>query len=52
MVGDAEGRLDFDSGEAVLDKAEVEHGSTKCIALDAEVSQRWIADAERVANRA
>ena len=28
-VGDGDGRLDFDSGEAVLDKAEVEGGSTR-----------------------
>ena len=33
-VGDAEGRLDFDSGEAVLDKAEVERRLNELIALD------------------
>jgi misacylated tRNA(Ala) deacylase len=49
-VGDAEGRLDFDSGEAVLDKAEVERRLNELITLDAEVSQRWIADAELEAN--
>jgi misacylated tRNA(Ala) deacylase len=49
-VGDAEGRLDFDSGEAVLDKAEVERRLNQLIALDASVSQRWIADAELEAN--
>ena len=49
-VGDAEGRLDFDSGEAVLDKAEVERKLNELIALDAAVSQRWIADAELEAN--
>jgi len=49
-VGDAEGRLDFDSGEAVLDKAEVERRLNELIALDAAVSQRWIADAELEAN--
>jgi misacylated tRNA(Ala) deacylase len=49
-VGDAEGRLDFDSGEAVLDKAEVERRLNELIALDAQVSHRWIADAELEAN--
>jgi misacylated tRNA(Ala) deacylase len=49
-VGDAEGRLDFDSGEAVLDKTEVERRLNELIALDASVSQRWIADAELEAN--
>jgi misacylated tRNA(Ala) deacylase len=49
-VGDAEGRLDFDSGEAVLDKAEVERRLNELIALDASVSHRWIADAELEAN--
>jgi misacylated tRNA(Ala) deacylase len=49
-VGDAEGRLDFDSGEAVLDKAKVERRLNELIALDAAVSQRWIADAELKAN--
>ena len=33
-VGDAEGRLDFDSGEAVLDKADVERRLNELIALD------------------
>jgi misacylated tRNA(Ala) deacylase len=49
-VGDAEGRLDFDSGEAVLDKAEVERRLNELIALDAAVSQRWITDDELKAN--
>jgi misacylated tRNA(Ala) deacylase len=49
-VGDAEGRLDFDSGEAVLDRADVERRLNELIALDAVVSQRWIADAELEAN--
>jgi misacylated tRNA(Ala) deacylase len=49
-VGDAEGRLDFDSGEAALDKAEVERRLNELIALDAQVSHRWIADAELEAN--
>jgi misacylated tRNA(Ala) deacylase len=49
-VGDAEGRLDFDSGEVVIDKAEVERRLNELIALDRKVSQRWIADAELEAN--
>jgi misacylated tRNA(Ala) deacylase len=49
-VGDAEGRLDFDSGEALLDKAEVERRLNELIERDAAVSQRWIADAELEAN--
>jgi misacylated tRNA(Ala) deacylase len=49
-VGDAEGRLDFDSGEAVLDKAEIERRLNELIARDAVVSQSWIADAELEAN--
>jgi misacylated tRNA(Ala) deacylase len=49
-VGDADGRLDFDSGEAALDKAEIERRLNELIALDAAVSHRWIADAELEAN--
>jgi misacylated tRNA(Ala) deacylase len=49
-VGDAEGRLDFDSGEAILDKADVERRLNELIALDAAVSHRWIADEELAAN--
>ena len=40
-VGDAEGRLDFDSGEAVLDKAEVER--------DREMNARSLAYTEYLA---
>jgi misacylated tRNA(Ala) deacylase len=49
-VGEAEGRLDFDSGEAVLDKGEVERRLNELIAVDAAVSHRWIADEELEAN--
>jgi misacylated tRNA(Ala) deacylase len=49
-VGDGEGRLDFDSGDAVLDKAEVERRLNELIAIDAPVSQRWITDAELETN--
>jgi len=43
-VGEGEGRLDFDSGEASLDKAEVEGRLNELIALDRAVTHRWIAD--------
>ncbi len=49
-VGDADGRLDFDLGEAALDKADIERRLNALIALDAAVSHRWIADAELEAN--
>jgi misacylated tRNA(Ala) deacylase len=49
-VGDADGRLDFDSGEAVLDKADIESRLNELIARDAAVSHRWIAEAELEAN--
>ena len=49
-VGDGEGRLDFDSGEAGVDKAEVEARLNALIAADAEVRTRWISDAELAAN--
>jgi misacylated tRNA(Ala) deacylase len=49
-VGDSEGRLDFDSGEAVLDKADIEARLNELIARDAAVSTRWISDAELEAN--
>ena len=49
-VGDAEGRLDFDSGDAVLDRADVERRLNELIALDKAVSHSWIADAELEAN--
>jgi misacylated tRNA(Ala) deacylase len=49
-VGDAEGRLDFDSGEAVIDKTDVERRLNELIALDKAVSHSWITDAELEAN--
>jgi misacylated tRNA(Ala) deacylase len=49
-VGDGEGRLDFDSGDAVLDKADIEARLNALIARDAPVSTRWISDAELEAN--
>jgi misacylated tRNA(Ala) deacylase len=49
-VGDGEGRLDFDSGDAAVDKAEVETRLNALIAADAEVRTRWISDEELAAN--
>ena len=49
-VGDGEGRLDFDSGDAVVDKAEVEARLNAMVAADAEVRTRWISDEELAAN--
>jgi misacylated tRNA(Ala) deacylase len=49
-VGDGEGRLDFDSGDAVVDKAEVEARLNALIVADAEVRTRWISDEELAAN--
>jgi misacylated tRNA(Ala) deacylase len=49
-VGDADGRLDFDSGDAVLDKASVERRLNELIATDARVSDQWITDEELEAN--
>jgi misacylated tRNA(Ala) deacylase len=49
-VGDGEGRLDFDSGDAVVDKVEVEARLNALIASDAEVRTRWITDEELAAN--
>jgi len=49
-VGDGEGRLDFDSGDAVLDRNEIERRLNELIARDAAVSQRYITDAELEAN--
>ena len=49
-VGDGEGRLDFDSGDAVVDKVDVEARLNALIASDAEVRTRWITDEELAAN--
>jgi misacylated tRNA(Ala) deacylase len=49
-VGDGEGRLDFDSGDAVLDRNEIERRLNELIAQDAAVNQRYITDAELEAN--
>jgi misacylated tRNA(Ala) deacylase len=49
-VGDAEGRLDFDSGEVSFDRGEIEARLKDLVATDAEVSTRWISDDELAAN--
>ena len=49
-VGDGEGRLDFDSGEAALDKAAIEDRLNEMIRRDAKISTRWITDEELLAN--
>jgi misacylated tRNA(Ala) deacylase len=49
-VGDGDGRLDFDSGDAVVDRADVEEKLNELIGRNAAVSQRWIADEELQAN--
>ena len=49
-VGDGEGRLDFDSGDVAFDRVEIEAKLNELIATDAEVSTRWITDAELEAN--
>jgi misacylated tRNA(Ala) deacylase len=45
-VGDTDGRLDFDIPEAGLDKDDVTKRLAKMIAARAEVTSRWITDAE------
>jgi misacylated tRNA(Ala) deacylase len=49
-VGDGEGRLDFDSGDAVLDKADIEQKLNALIETNAATSTRWITDEELEAN--
>jgi misacylated tRNA(Ala) deacylase len=49
-VGDGEGRLDFDSGDAALDKAEITEKLNALIATNAKVGTRWITDEELAAN--
>jgi misacylated tRNA(Ala) deacylase len=49
-VGEAEGRLDFDSGESAFDRAEIEARINELVATDAAVTTRWITDAELEAN--
>ncbi len=45
-IGDGKGRLDFDAGETVLDKAAIEAKVNALIAQNLPVTSRWIDDAE------
>lgn len=49
-VGDGEGRLDFDSGDAALEKAEITQRLNALIATNAAVATRWITDEQLAAN--
>lgn len=49
QVGDARSRLDFDVGELVLDKAEIERQLNALIAANHAATPRWISDAELAA---
>jgi misacylated tRNA(Ala) deacylase len=49
-IGEKESRLDFDIPEAGLDKSKIDEALAAMIAADAEVSSRWITDAELEAN--
>jgi misacylated tRNA(Ala) deacylase len=49
-VGEAEGRLDFDSGETGFDRAQIEAELARLVATNAAVTTRWITDAELEAN--
>ena len=51
-VGEAESRLDFDIPDAGLDKDAITATLADMIAADAEVTSRWISDAELEANPA
>lgn len=49
-IGDGDGRLDFDIPEGGLDKTEVSEKLNALVARNAEVTERWITDAELDAN--
>ena len=49
-VGEAEGRLDFDSGETAFDRAEIEARLAEYVTTNAAVTTRWITDEELAAN--
>lgn len=50
QIGAEEGRLDFDIEEATVDKVELTGALNALIAADYQVSERWITDAELLAN--
>jgi misacylated tRNA(Ala) deacylase len=49
QVGETRSRLDFDVGEATLDKAAIEAKLNELVARDAAATPRWISDAELAA---
>jgi misacylated tRNA(Ala) deacylase len=49
QVGEARSRLDFDVGELVLDKAEIEQKLNALVAANHAAAPRWISDAELAA---
>ena len=49
-VGEAEGRLDFDSGDAAFAAEEIAARLAEMVATDAAVTTRWITDEELDAN--
>jgi misacylated tRNA(Ala) deacylase len=49
-IGEGDGRLDFDIPEGGLDKAEVAEKLNALVARHADVTERWITDAELDAN--
>jgi len=49
-IGEKESRLDFDIPEAGLDKEKINEALAAMIAANAEVTSRWITDAELEAN--
>jgi misacylated tRNA(Ala) deacylase len=51
-VGDAEGRLDFDSGDVAFDAEAIAARLAEMVATDAAVTTRWITDEELDANPA
>jgi len=50
QIGDGEGRLDFDMGEATLDKEELHSRLNELASGDHEVTSEWITDEELDAN--
>lgn len=46
QVGDGKGRLDFDIPEAGLEKETITQELNRLIALDSDVTERWISDQE------
>ena len=51
-VGEAEGRLDFDSGDVAFDAADIAARLAEMVATDAAVTTRWITDEALDANPA